>query len=186
MRNGVVIGCVGVVAATAVAIGVSLHPAAPAVTVTQPATRPAHSVRTVAAAPAKAAPRAVRPAAPVTAASDAALPAAFRILLSRTIFSPHAAVTKATAASESAIALRGIMQAGRGFVAFVENTASGEARQIEVGDPVGTGKITGIDLNSVVYLQGKRATRVAVGQTFDGQSSAITVSTLAPIHAMPD
>jgi hypothetical protein len=159
---------VGALAAGALAIGVALQPAAPggSVVVTSSAarharnqvasTRSAHPTRTDAAV------------APV-----GVLPAAYRLLLTRSIFcgGPVAAEKAHMPSGDGILALRGIMQQGRGFIAFVENTNSREAQQVRVGDTVGRGKIIDIDLHAVRYATGGRSMRVAVGQTFDGGSS---------------
>jgi hypothetical protein len=189
MRYGVVIGCVGVVAAAAVSIGMYMKPAMPEVI---PAIRTATATpigRPRTTAKANPAPKVVRPAAPVAAAPTGGLPIAYRILLSRSIFSPHPHATGPAAASaESAITLRGVMQWGRGLVAFVENTASGDSRLVHVGDAVGHGKISAIDLRYVEYIEGKRAKRIAVGQTFNGESSNVAVNgpALATTHTIVD
>ena len=189
MRYGVVIGCVGVVAAVATAIGVYTKPAAPSATPLMPAANVQPVARPGRLATVKPAPKMVRADAPVAVVPAGALPAAYRVLLSRSIFCPRAIAGKAGAATaESAIALRGVMQWGRGLVAFVENTASGEARLVHVGDAVGRGKITAIDLHYVEFIQGKRAIRIAVGQNFSGESSriAVTGSALATTHTIVD
>jgi hypothetical protein len=188
MRKGVVIGCAGVVAAAAVAIGVYVQPATPIAVSSEPAAAPVVSSRSPSKAGVKVA---VRPARADIAAAEPAgtLPAAYRILLKRSIFCPHAVSTAAGVNSlESTLALRGIVQERVGFIAFIENTASGEACKVKLGDAVGRGRVTKIDLHSVEFLTGKRATRVAVGQTFDGQSSSAATSSpaLAAVHPQLD
>jgi hypothetical protein len=171
MKRSVVRVCLGGLALGAAAAGWVLWPGAsvesPAAAVAvvrharaqQPAASPAHPARTETIAKAD------------TTVSP--LPAAYRTLLVRSIFCVGP-VDKAKADSTSGgiLALRGIMQQGRGFIAFVENTTSRQAQQVRIGDTVGRGKIIDIDLHAVRYATGGRSMRVAVGQTFDGGSSA--------------
>jgi hypothetical protein len=172
MRRGVVIACVGGLAAGALAISVALQPAAPSNSSTATIAAPvARHVR-----PQVASTRAARPAraeAAPAAVTTGILPAAYRMLLTKSIFSsgPVNAAQAHAASGSGVLALRGIMQQGRGFIAFVENTNSREAQQVRVGDTVGRGKIIDIDLHAVKYATGGRSMRVPVGQTFDGGSS---------------
>jgi hypothetical protein len=169
MKRGVVIACVGGLAAGALSIGALMQPSVPSNSVAL-TTPPAKHTRAQAAAT-----RAVRAARAdaVAATPVAILPPAYRMLLTRSIFcGGPVAPSQAHATSVAGnLALRGIMQQGRGFIAFVENTTSREAQQVRIGDAVGPGKIIDIDLHAVKYATGGRSMRVAVGQTFDGGSS---------------
>ena len=193
MKRGVVIACVGVLAVGAVAIGVGLQPAATSSdSPTVPVAR--HSGNSNMAAAARGA-RLTRSDKPTTAATAVVplgpLPAAYRILLTRSIFSPGpvAGTSSRPNSGDGILALRGIMQQGRGFIAFVENTTSREAQQVRIGDTVGRGKIVDIDLHAVKYATGGRAMRVSVGQTFDGGSSSASTSApaaVATVHSVPE
>lgn len=190
MKRGVVIACVGGLAVSAVAIGVYMQPAAPAsdgVALVRPMARQAR----IQTGPA----RTARPARVETAAAapTGALPPMYRLLLTRSIFSggPVAASQQHSSSPTGILALRGIMQQGRGFIAFVENTSSREAQQVRVGDSVGPGKIVDIDLHAVKYATGGRSLRVGVGQTFDGGSSNAAsadpaTNALAAVHQGPE
>lgn len=192
MRKGVLFGLLGVAAASAAAVAVSWGPQ-PAATVSgeplalvapvasKPAMKP-----TVGAAAATKVPRADQP---VAAAPGSTLPGAYRILLTRSIFCPHPkGNTKGAPSADSMLALRGISQQGRGFVAFVEDTASKVARPVHVGDTIGRGKVIDIDLHAVKFSAGRQTTRIIVGQTFDGgTSSAVpTGPSMATVHTIPE
>jgi len=200
MRNGVVIGCVGVVAAAAVAIVVYAQPS-PAVAsdLVVKSKQPSASTASDAAAklkgaqkstaPTKAAPPAAKPAArprpEVAAAQETILPAAYRILLTRSIFSPNGVGgKKSVKSSEPVFTLRGVAQRRRGFIAYIENSASGEYRTVRVGDSIGDKKVIKIELHSVEFIEGKRATKIAVGQTLG--SSAGSPSALATAQPQLD
>jgi hypothetical protein len=179
---------VGVVAAAAVAVGVYVLPPAPVPVSSEVALAPRHFGRTQ-ALPAAAKP-AARPAraADVAAASTSTggLPAAYRVLLSRSIFCPRGVRATGEKASDSTLTLRGIVQWERGYYAYVENSSSGEARQVHVGDTIGRKKVINIDFHSVEFVEGKRAMRIAVGQTFDPLSSASNGSALATVRPQID
>jgi hypothetical protein len=184
MRNGVVIGCVGVVAAAAVAVAVYVQPAAPAPSQAQVPVAPKHFARSQPVAVPKA-PRVARPVeSPAT--STGGLPAAYRILLTRSIFAPNHTAGAGVKSPDSNLTLRGIVQWEHGYYAYVENATSGEARQVHIGDTIGHKKVTNIDLHSVEFVEGKRAMRIAVGQPFDPLSSAANGSALATVRPQAD
>jgi hypothetical protein len=191
MRKGVVIGCVGVVAAAAIAVVVYTQP--------QPSAAnsdllPANvAARTPATAPhkfARAATPAAKPAAKpeVAPVQSGALPIAYRVLLTRSIFCPHGVAEKASVkTSEPTLTLRGVVQWRRGFIAFIENSASGESRIVKVGDTIGQKKVINIDFHSVEFVEGKRAMKVAVGQTLgSGLSSSGNNAALATARPQLD
>ena len=195
MRNGVVIGCVGVVAAAAVAIVVYTQPPASATSDLQPtsnalrkpAAGPGHGARpaTPAAPAAKnPAPRIVAKTAhsePATSQSSV-LPAAYRVLLTRSIFCPRGIGPAASGkSSEPTLTLRGVVaQWPRGFTAYIENSASGEYRAVRVGDTIGQKKVTRIEIHSVEFVEGKRATKVAVGQQLSSTGNGSALATVRP------
>jgi len=171
---------VGVVAAATIAVVVYTQPA-PATSdllVKAPAKSAVEKPAKPNTAPAK---PAVRPPHLETAAAptqNTALPTAYRILLTRSIFSPHGVGGKTSAkSSEPIFTLRGVAQRRRGFIAFIESSASGESRTVRVGDSIGQKKVTNIDFHSVEIVEGKRATKVAVGQTLSsGNGSALATA----------
>lgn len=135
----------------------------------------------------------VKPARAQAQAAQAAvapgLPPAYQTLLRRTIFAPAStpAARGKTRAIDSTLALRGIMQHGLGFIAFVENTSSHTALPVRVGDTVGHGKVVDIDLHAVKFTADGKAMRVEVGQTFDGGSStAGTIPAVAAVRTAPE
>ncbi len=188
MRNGVVIGCVGVVAAAAVAIFIYTQPPAASNSdlaptpnaLRKPTAAPAHGVHTATPA-AKTPAKVVAKAHAEPVAAQSALPAAYRILLTRSIFCPNGASRAASEkSSEPAFTLRGVVQWRRGFIAYIENSASGESRTVRVGDTIGQKKVVNIELHSVEFVEGKRATKVAVGQPLSSTGNGAALATVRP------
>jgi hypothetical protein len=118
------------------------------------------------------------------------LPPSFRILLTHSLFSSHPTVqvSRATTPTDGELTLRGVLQHGRGFVAYIENTASGQAQEVRVGEAVGAGKLVAIDLYSVRYAAQGRDMRVEVGQSFSGARTvaAAQSSALATIRQITE
>jgi hypothetical protein len=175
MKRVVVRVCLSGLALGVAAVGFALRPGASAEATSSsvvvarnaraqhPATKAAHPVRAETVA--------------LTGTTVSPLPAAYRMLLARSIFCVGPVDrAKSDSSTGGILALRGIMQEGRGFIAFVENTSSRQAQQVRIGDAVGRGKIVDLDLHAVRYATGGRSTRVAVGQTFDGGSSAASIA----------
>ena len=97
------------------------------------------------------------------------------------IFSPNGVGGKNSAkSSEPVLTLRGVAQRRRGFIAYIENSASGEYRIVRVGDSIGGKKVTNIELHSVEFIEGKRATKIAVGQTLGSAGSPSALATAQP------
>lgn len=98
------------------------------------------------------------------------MPETYRVLLTRSIFSlsGQTAAGAARPGTGNGIALRGIMQEGAGFIAFVEDTTARTAQQVKVGDSLGGGRVTRIDLHGIEFAFGGRTTRIEVGQTIGG------------------
>jgi len=125
---------------------------------------------------------AAKPAGSVEAvASTALLPPSFRILLTHSLFSaqPTVQASRISAPTDGELTLRGVLQRGRGFVAYIENTASGQAQEVRVGGAVGAGKLVAIDLDSVRYAAQGRDMRVEVGQSFSGARAVASAQTSA-------
>jgi len=148
---------------------------------TEPAPRPEQPSTTKLSRPAPGtnAKPAMRPArAPEVAVApkpSGVLPPAYRILLTKSIFCPHPkGPSTDVKSSDSKLVLLGIVQSKRAYFAYVQNSASGVARTIQVGDTLGPRKVTNIDVHSVEFVEGKRAMRIAIGQSFDsGNGSAV-------------
>ncbi|HXE54553.1 MAG TPA: hypothetical protein VN541_16140 [Tepidisphaeraceae bacterium] len=102
---------------------------------------------------------------PVALGADL-MPGSFRILLTRSIFSEGGQPATASAqASHSGMALRGILQQGAAFIAFIEDSTRGDERQVKIGDPLAGGTVTAIDLHGLELACAGRKTRIQVGQT---------------------
>lgn len=96
----------------------------------------------------------------------ALMPGSFRILLTRSIFSEGGQpASSSSQASHSGMALRGILQQGAAFIAFIEDSARGDERQVRIGDPLAGGTVTAIDLHGLELACAGRKTRIQVGQT---------------------
>ena len=192
MRNGVVIGCVGVVAAATIAVVVYTQPQPPATSDLVPSGTVQNRIAVPArvsrgSVPAKPAVKAPHIEVAAVSSKDNVLPAAYRILLTRSIFCPHGVGAKTVSKStEPTFTLRGVVQSKRAFIAYIENSASGESREVHVGDTIGQRKVINIDFHSVEFIEGKRAMKVAVGQTLGGITSAGNGSALATVRPQFD
>ncbi|MDI6450681.1 hypothetical protein [Anaerobaca lacustris] len=79
---------------------------------------------------------------------------------------------------ESYHRLRGIAQENGTFVAFVEDTRSGETLKLRQGDAVARGSIESLDLDSIVYRLEDRTISVVIGQDLLGGRGAVTMTEL--------
>ena len=171
MRNRVVIYSVaGIVAMSLIATAAfkSRQPASDSVAAVIPVTAPLNSVARHAQA--KATHPVAQPAAPAEVNAVSPLPRSYRVLLTNCLFSsrPTTSADKSVAKSDGALTLRGVFQRGRRCVAYIENTASHQYQELNVGDSIGLGKLVAIDLDGVRYAAPGRNMRVEVGQTFSG------------------
>ena len=109
------------------------------------------------------------------------LPRTYAVLLTHCLFSakPAALAGQRTAPTDSDLTLRGVLQQGRGFVAYIENTTSHQAQEVHVGDAVGPGKLIAIDLYSVRFTASGRDMRIRVGESFSGAHTVATAETSA-------
>lgn len=73
--------------------------------------------------------------------------------------------------NDQRIVLTGIAKRGSEYVAFLENTGTGETIRVQVGGAVGKGKLTAITLNGVDYECGGKVTRIEVGYSLSGSTS---------------
>ena len=69
---------------------------------------------------------------------------------------------------ESYVVLKGIVQQGGEFIAFLEDTQSGQIFRVRKGDRVVRGKIKSLTLDSIEYEFEDRATTVAMGLNLQG------------------
>jgi len=65
--------------------------------------------------------------------------------------------------------LTGIARRREAFVAFFENTATGETVRARTGETLGGGVIHAISMNGVDYVADGEATRIAIGDTLTGE-----------------
>jgi hypothetical protein len=75
---------------------------------------------------------------------------------------------------ESYVILKGIVQEDGVFVAFLEDTQSGQIIRVRKGDKVVRGVITDMDLDSIEYKLEDRATTVAMGYDLEGGQGSAT------------
>jgi hypothetical protein len=125
--------------------------------------------------------------------------AKYQIILQRNIFSRQRGpirrrerdiqpVTRrvVTPNPESYFLLRGISQEDDTFIAFVEDTRSGEVLRLHEGDSVARGKVKALTLDSIEYQLGEDSTiTIAMGQDLEGGRGAVTMGTLLELSAAP-
>jgi len=75
---------------------------------------------------------------------------------------------------ESYVVLKGIVQEDGTFIAFLEDTQSGQIRRVRQGDSVVRGKITSLTLDSIEYEFENRTTTVTMGLNLQGGISGTT------------
>ena len=75
---------------------------------------------------------------------------------------------------ESYVILKGIVQEDGVFIAFLEDTQSGQIIRARKGDSVARGKIKALTLDSIEYEFEDRATNVAMGCDLEGGRGAAT------------
>jgi len=80
---------------------------------------------------------------------------------------------------ESYLLLRGIAQEYGQFIAFVEDKQSGSVLRLHEGDHVARGTIKSLNLDSLEYQLGDKATPVSIGLDLEGGHGAITAGDLA-------
>ena len=181
MRSRLVIYSVaGVVAMGLIAAAAfkSSQPASESVAVAQPTAAVAHKVANHAQAKAKVAHAAPAKPGPAVNHAVSPLPPSYAVLLSHCLFSsrPTALSAKASRA-EGDYTLRGVFQRGRRCIAYVENTTSHQAQELNVGEPIGVGKLTSIDLDGVRFDAPGRNMRVEVGQSFGNARKVASAET---------
>jgi hypothetical protein len=85
---------------------------------------------------------------------------------------------------ESYFLLRGITQEDGTFIAFVEDTRSGEVLRLREGDSVARGTIRALTLDSIEYQFGEdRMVSVAMGQDLEAGQGAVPMDTLLDLPA---
>ena len=102
----------------------------------------------------------------------AALPEEFAILQTRNVFGTlkNHSGSQAAGGPDAGFVLKGVVLAGAGYTAFVEELASKQVRPLVVGDTVSRGKIKSIDIDTIEYEVSGSAHRIEVGQDLNGRT----------------
>ena len=102
-----------------------------------------------------------------------ALPVEFEVLQKRNVFAhgPGAGGPGAAATGpEAMMVLKGVVEAGGRFMAFVEDKGSKRVETVTEGATLASGRITGMNLDGIEYQAGGNAAkRIAVGQNLRGE-----------------
>lgn len=102
-----------------------------------------------------------------------ALPVEFEVLQKRNVFAhgPGAGGPGAAATGpEAMMVLKGVVEAGGRFMAFVEDKGSKRVETVTEGATLASGRITGMNLDGIEYQAGgSAARRIAVGQNLRGE-----------------
>lgn len=69
---------------------------------------------------------------------------------------------------EEAFVFNGVTQTDEGALAFIENLATNKVLLVRVGQPIATGKITGISIHTLQYTAGGKSMRIEIGQNLAG------------------
>lgn len=69
---------------------------------------------------------------------------------------------------ESTLALRGSALQDGEYIAFVEDMGDHAIRRVKAGDPIATGRLTGVTLDAVDYEAKGKVTHVAIGENLAG------------------
>jgi len=77
---------------------------------------------------------------------------------------------------ESYWALKGLAKVNDVYVAFFEDTRSGELIRVTTGGSLARGRITKLNLDSVVYQRGKDSASILVGQTLEGKLAPVALT----------
>ena len=110
---------------------------------------------------------------------------AFRIVVERNMFSrqrgPRVERTRRQVPvappapdPESYVVLKGIVQQDGEFIAFLEDTQSGQIRRVRQGDSVVRGRIKSLTLDSIEYESGDRTVTVTMGLNLQGRVGGAT------------
>ncbi len=122
--------------------------------------------------------------------------ATFKVIVERNMFSRQRGAAErrqrrteerpvAVPDPESYCRLRGIVQENGTFVAFVEDTRSGETHKLGQGGAIARGSIESLDLDSIVYRLEDRTITVAIGQDLLGGRGAVTMTELMEWTPLP-
>jgi hypothetical protein len=105
--------------------------------------------------------------------SRPALPVEFEVLQKRNVFAHgpgRGGPGAAAAGPEGMMVLKGVVEAGGRFIAFVEDKGSKRVETVTEGATLASGRITGMNLDGIEYQAGgSAAKRIAVGQNLRGE-----------------
>jgi len=73
--------------------------------------------------------------------------------------------------SDQYFVLRGIAQEGSQFTAFFEDTRAGKILRVKPGEPVGKGRVPGVNIDSAQYQRGQTLVVIRVGHTLTGSQA---------------
>jgi len=86
---------------------------------------------------------------------------------------------------ESYVVLKGVVQEDGEFIAFLEDTQSGQIRRVREGDSVLRGKVKSLTLDSIEYEVGDRTTTVTMGFNLQGGSGGATFTGMYELTQTP-
>ena len=73
---------------------------------------------------------------------------------------------------ERSVVLTGVVRQGETYIAFLEDTRTGETSRLRAGGVVAEGRIVEIDFDGLVFEKDKKAARIGIGNSLDGASSS--------------
>ena len=114
----------------------------------------------------------------------------YRIIIERNIFSRQrgrravetqrnegrTARQVAPRSPESYLVLTGLARVDDIYVAFFEDTRGGSLIRVTAGGSLARGKVTKLNLDSVVYQKGEDSATIMVGQTLEGEAGALALT----------
>ena len=120
--------------------------------------------------------------------------AAYQVILKRNIFSRQRGPVRQTQPGErprtvvapnpeSYLLLKGIVQEGDKFIAFLEDNRSNSVLRLCEGDSVARGIIKNFTLDSIEYQWDDRTISVPLGRDLEGGQGAVTINRLLELSA---
>ena len=77
---------------------------------------------------------------------------------------------------ESYFVLKGLAKVDDVYIAFFEDTRGGDLMRVTAGVSLARGKITKLNLDSVVYQRGEDSASILVGQTLEGKLAPVLLT----------
>jgi hypothetical protein len=119
--------------------------------------------------------------------------AQYQIILQRNIFSRQRGPVRQrrperdrpiiTRNPESYLILKGIVQEGGTFIAFIENTQNNTVLRLREGESVARGTVKNFTLDSIEYQLGDKAVSVVLGRDLEGGQGTLPMSRLLQMSA---